>query len=245
MGSPYFYLEPLLALCSLLKLHYRNPAIFALEYSLVPTASYPTQVEQTTAGYAYALARAGHLPSRLCVAGDSAGATLVLSLLLCLANDPTRRPAFAALISPWTTLGGALTHDTASDYLGADALHAYAALYAGGPARLHDPQVSPGECVARGAWAAAAPEQGVYVTWGSEEVLAAETRAWVRRLRADGVPVVSREEPGAVHAWVIASLFLEDERERRIFGMRELAEAIARNVGGEVEKKGVAMKSRK
>lgn len=82
MGSSYFYLEFLLAWVSLLKLAgYRTPALFALEYSLVPDAIHPTQLQQTIAGYEHVYSIIGDA-SRICVGGDSAGATLILSLLL-------------------------------------------------------------------------------------------------------------------------------------------------------------------
>ena len=54
MGSSYFYLEFLMAWIDLLKdSGYKNPAIFALEYDLVPDAQFPTQLEQAMAGYDY------------------------------------------------------------------------------------------------------------------------------------------------------------------------------------------------
>jgi acetyl esterase/lipase len=82
MGSSFFYMEFLLAWVSLLKeAGYRNPALFALDYSLVPDAVFPTQLQETLAGYQYVLSIAQN-PSRICVGGDSAGATLILSFLL-------------------------------------------------------------------------------------------------------------------------------------------------------------------
>ena len=54
MGSSYFYLEFLMAWVDLLKdSGYKNPAIFALEYDLVPDAQFPTQLEQAMTGYDY------------------------------------------------------------------------------------------------------------------------------------------------------------------------------------------------
>ncbi|ROT35944.1 alpha/beta-hydrolase [Sodiomyces alkalinus F11] len=82
MGSVHFYLEILLAWHSLLaESGYQNPCIFALEYSLVPERTFPTQVQETMRGYRHVLSVAGD-PGKVVVSGDSAGGTLVLSLLL-------------------------------------------------------------------------------------------------------------------------------------------------------------------
>jgi hypothetical protein len=144
MGSSYFYLEFLLAFLSLLKSQggFQNPAIFALEYTLVPDASYPTQLHQAIAGYKYILSIT-HNPSKICVSGDSAGATLILSLLLHLGNVSIKglknianssakediRPGMAVLISPWVTLVSPKDNNTSADYLDADNLHLYARQY--------------------------------------------------------------------------------------------------------------------
>lgn len=87
MGSSYFYLEFLLSFLYLLKTEgsFRNPAIFALEYTLVPDSAYPTQLHEAIAGYKYLLAITRDA-SKICVSGDSAGGTLILSLLLHLAS---------------------------------------------------------------------------------------------------------------------------------------------------------------
>ena len=86
MGSAYFYLEFLLVTLKLLRSKFSNPAIFALDYSLAPESSFPSQVEQALAGYNYLLATKNIIPSHICIAGDSAGGTIMLSLLLRLAR---------------------------------------------------------------------------------------------------------------------------------------------------------------
>ena len=234
MGSSYFYLEPLLGLFSLLKSNpqYQRPAVFALEYSLVPDEEYPTQLCQTITGYRHVLSMVSNDASRVCVSGDSAGATLVLSLLLYIAKkghkQGTCRPGYAALLSPWVTLASEQNRDTPSDYLNAESLHLYASQYAG--ENLFDPLVSPGLCDDLGWLAAAAPAQGLYFSFGSEEVFGPEIRNLIFKLRKSGVSVSVKEEPGGIHAWVIARLFLEDSREERVRGMRELVKAITANI---------------
>ncbi|MCJ1246018.1 hypothetical protein MMC30_003222 [Trapelia coarctata] len=233
MGSTYFYLEPLLALLTLLKPHYQNPAIFALEYTLVPEASYPTQLSQTMAGYDHALSLVHNDASRICVAGDSAGATLILSLLLHLAQEPggqTRRPGYATLISPWVTLASDNNRDTPSDYLSKESLQLYGSQYAATKENLSDPLVSPGCCVYLDWWTRAAPRNGMYIAFGSEEVLGLETRNLISRLEKSGVNISVREYASGIHAWAIASLFLEETIEERIRGMKELAKMVAWNI---------------
>lgn len=147
MGSSYFYLEFLMGLCGLLRtrpqvrpsesgrpIHrFTNPAILALEYSLVPTATYPTQLYETLLGYERALQMVRGDASRIVLAGDSAGATLVLSLLLCLGEKGREhlKPGFATLISPWCELVSEGNRDTRSDYLNGESLHLYARQYVG------------------------------------------------------------------------------------------------------------------
>ncbi|MCJ1470317.1 hypothetical protein MMC07_008962 [Pseudocyphellaria aurata] len=228
MGSSYFYLEFLMAwLCLLREAGFRNPTIFALEYSLVPDAVYPTQVQQTLAGYEYVCSITKDA-SRVCVGGDSAGATLILSLLLRLAqsNNDKLRPGYAALISPWATLVSPKNRDTASDYLSANSLDLYGRQYASSAANLKDPLVSPGMCKDTHWWAKAGPVAGFCILFGSEEVFSPETRDLIALLRSSGCDVSAREEPGAIHAWPVATLFLSDTQMERQKGIRNLTKAI-------------------
>ena len=235
MGSAYFYLEPLIVLHTLLQRHYRHPAVFALDYDLVPDSVWPTQVTQVTEGYHHAVALVGGDCGRVCVSGDSAGGTLVLSLLLKLSFGRREElfdvmPGFAALLSPWVTLVSENNRNTRSDYLNAETLQLYGNQYAGSPELVCDQQVSPGCCTNKMWLKAASPQQGLYIAYGSEEVLGPEIRILVRRMRKAGVRVSVREEPGAVHAWVIASLFLAGGKAERLSGMNDVVKAIAANI---------------
>ena len=225
MGSSYFYLEFLVAWVTLLKeAGYRNPAILALEYTLVPDAAYPTQLEQTIAGYDYVRSVVED-PSRICVGGDSAGATLILTLLLHLAQQrdyEQLKPGFATLISPWTNLFSSRNQNTASDFLDVNSLHKYGRQYAGTEERLDDPLVSPGVCKDSIWWSKASPRKGFGVLYGSEELLKPELRDLIALWRKSGIAVSVREEPGAVHAWPVATLFLSDTQAERQKGLRDL-----------------------
>lgn len=240
MGSTYFYLEFLLSWLSTLKAAgYANPAVFGLDYTLVPDAHFPTQLTQMLAGYEHVLDMAGSA-SRVCVAGDSAGGTLVLSLLLHLAQPrlvakgagalpgvsrPLNKPGMAVLMSPWPSLHSPLYRDNRSDFLSADTLRVYASLYAGAEDMLADPLASPGNCRDVAWWREACPEGGVCVTYGREEVFAPEIERLVQMLRkAGGARVSVLGEEGGVHAWPVVSLFLGDAVEQRLKGLRGIVD---------------------
>lgn len=232
MGSSYFYLEFLLSWLSLLsEAGYKNPAIFALEYTLVPDASFPTQLCETIAAYRHVLSVARD-PSIVCLGGDSAGATLITSLLLYLADsrDQIGKPALALLISPWVTLDSPRHQNNTSDYLDAFTLQRYGEQYAGGRVPINDPILSPGDCMNTGWWRKASPTQGVFITYGAEEVFAPEIKEFARLLQKAGVAVKSEEEPGGIHAWPVASMFLSCSPEKRFKGLRSLVKTIRESV---------------
>lgn len=225
MGSSYFYLEFLITWVSILKgLGFSNPAIFALEYTLVPHQTYPYQLQETLAGYNYVLSIADS-PSQVVVGGDSAGGTLILSLLLYLANEsPEKKPALATLISPWTHLVSELNRNTSTDYLDVGRLHDLARQYVGSE-RVYDPLVSPGCCTDALWWEKAMPAKGMHFYYGSEEVLCESIRTLAKRL--EGIGKVNCHEDESLHAWPFAVLFLGSNREERARGLRKVSRDIA------------------
>ena len=141
MGSPWFYMEFLMAWATLLRdgtatepsnmqqswktspasgKRFRNPAVFAPDYTLVPHATFPTQLKQVLRGYEYSVSQLrdpqkdrpdssvftngsttpqngpkapqASTPLNVVLSGDSAGSTLALSLLLLLASKPSSHP---------------------------------------------------------------------------------------------------------------------------------------------------------
>lgn len=251
MGSPYFYLEFLLAFLSLLKSRssFRNPAMLALEYTLVPDSSYPVQLHQAIAGYKYLLSIT-HDPTRIVFSGDSAGGAIILSLLLLLhigKNSPNKKqlsngvqptlgvPGMAVLVSPWVTLLSQKDKNTPSDYLDTTNLHHYARQYAGSKISPHDPLISPGKCRDITWWRNASPSNGFFITYGSEEVFAPEIRDLIVLLEKDGIDVEAQEEYGGIHAWPVASLFLCSTRAERLKGLEAMVEQISRRMGGSMK----------
>lgn len=232
MGSSYFYLEFLIAWLTCLKDRgYRNPACFALEYTLVPDAKWPTQFDQTRAAYRFLKESFGpNGTSKICVSGDSAGATLILSMLLHpgpLTQEPEfekmDRPALAVLLSPWTHMVSELNQNTSSDYLDRDSLHLYASQYAGQLTRT-DNVVSPG--LSTGKWNKASPLDGYRIAYGAEEVFAPGIEEMIEQMRKDGAYVKSYAEPAGIHAWPVVNLFLGESREERLKGLQKMTDYI-------------------
>lgn len=233
MGSAFFYLEFLIVWVSLLKdAGYHNPALFALEYTLVPEAIYPTQVQQALAGYKYVLSIAPD-PSRVCVSGDSAGATLILSLLLCLSDYSSLKksiPGLAVIISPWAAIVSPKNQNTRSDYLNAESLLLYGRQYVGKRASADDPVVSPGRCKDLNWWRRASPTAGWFFIYGAEEVFAPETEDLVATLKKADLTVTQHEEKGWVHAWPVVKLFLCNRQDERLSGLKSILQVTTERI---------------
>ncbi|QIX00067.1 hypothetical protein AMS68_005584 [Peltaster fructicola] len=229
MGSPYFYMEFLMAWIALLKeAGHPNPAVLAIDYTLVPGATYPTQVQEMLDGYKHALSLVPD-SSRIVVSGDSAGGTLVLSLLLTLtmtSDGRKSKPALAVLISPWTTLVSDNNRNTPSDYLDANTLKKYGQQYIGKLAQSGDARVSPGNCKDLALWKRAAPTEGMYFIYGQEEFFGPEIRDMISVLKKADILIDSYEESHWIHAWPVVKLFLCNEASDRLGGLRRMVKAI-------------------
>lgn len=255
MGSSYFYLEFLMVWHHLLvEAGFENPAIFALEYTLVPDDVYPKQVLEALQGYKHVL-EAVKDASRVCVAGDSAGGCLILSLLLELgaqAGNQARKgvwpdiqgglsdpappllpvPRMATLISPWVTLLSSSHYASKSDYLDRRTLWTYAHQYAG-ETMIQQQPASPGNCVDDKLWKAASPERGYFVIFGEEEVFAPDIENFLKLQARNGIEVEGQKFDGGIHAWPVASIFLSSTEEKRLQGLRAVVGEIRkRSIGG-------------
>lgn len=224
MGSAYFYFEFLIAWLSILEYSgFRNPAIFALEYTLAPDAVFPSQVVEAIAGYQYCVNMVGD-STKVCVAGDSAGATLILSLLLDLHNKSNPKiglPRCAILISPWVTLISDDKYRSESDYLDKDVLHRYAYLYVGN-AKPDEPIQSPGNCADITIWSKICPHNGWLLIYGSEEVLEPEIKQFAKLLRRADVDVKIEELSGLIHAWPIVVYYLGKDKQQQLSPLRRI-----------------------
>lgn len=119
-GGGYFFCSPRThrSITIGLAVHARA-RVFALDYRLAPEHPFPAAVLDALAGYRGLLAQRV-APSRIVVAGDSAGGGLSLALLVALRDAGDPLPAGAILYSPWTDLaatGASLVENDASDVM--------------------------------------------------------------------------------------------------------------------------------
>jgi len=77
----------------------------SVDYRLAPEHPFPAAVDDSTAAYRW-LVDTGIEPSRIVVAGDSAGGGLTVATLLALREQGVPLPAAGICISPWIDLEG-------------------------------------------------------------------------------------------------------------------------------------------
>jgi monoterpene epsilon-lactone hydrolase len=79
--------------------------VLGLDYRLAPEHPFPAAVDDAVSGYRFLLDQ-GLRPSRIAVAGDSAGGALTLATLVAARDAGLALPAAAVCMSPWVDLEG-------------------------------------------------------------------------------------------------------------------------------------------
>jgi acetyl esterase/lipase len=181
--------------------------LFALNYRLAPEHPFPAALDDALAAYR-ALIVAGLSPSRIVVAGDSAGGGLALALLLALRDAAETLPAAAVLFSPWTDLavtGNSIVSNNAADalffgsWVGAAARH-----YLADTPATH-PLVSP-------VYADLAGLPPLLIQVSDSEVLLDDSRRVIENATRAGVAATLQIWPGLPHGWQIFAPILPEAR---------------------------------
>lgn len=182
--------------------------VFAPDYRLAPENPFPAAVDDAVAFYR-GLLRAGYLPERIVVAGESAGGGLTLSLMLALRSAGVPLPAAAALFSPWTDLaatGDSIRTTTARCAMFHGAGVAFSARYYLGVTDPRHPLASP-------LYADLAGLPPLFIHVGEDEVLLDDSTRLAERARAAGVPVDLKIWPVVPHAWQLAPHLIPEARQ--------------------------------
>lgn len=197
----------------------------AIDYRLAPEHPFPAAVEDATAAYRWLLEQ-GFAPSRLAIAGDSAGGGLTVATLVNARDQGLPMPAAAVLLSPWVDLeglGASMTERAALDpIVQREPLLEMAALYLGGAAP-RTPLAAPLYADLRGL-----PPMLIQV--GTWETLYDDAVRLAERAHEAGVEVALEPWEEMIHVWQLFAAAPEArEASERIGGfLRERLAAAAR-----------------
>jgi acetyl esterase/lipase len=171
-------------------------SVFAADYQLAPEHPFPAAVEDGLAAYK-GLLDPGIDPSKVAIAGDSAGGGLTLATLLAARDKGLAMPACAVAISPWADLsqGGEAyrTRVKRDPMITKDGLDNMAAAYLGG-AGATTPLASPAFADFKGL-------PPLLIQVGTEEALHSDAEAVKARAEAAGVDVSFESWAGMIHVW--------------------------------------------
>jgi acetyl esterase/lipase len=206
-------------------------SIFALDYHLAPEHVYPTQLNEARAAYGYLLQEMEISPSKVVIAGDSAGGHLALSLLVDIqqrqqqpANQRPAHPALTkpeglVLISPWLSLHHAREPSINNDVLTAPFLLTTAKNFLG-PNTATAPTSPFLEFLNSQPptdWDSVLPSW-TWVSAGTNEIMFTDIASWTHRLERD--PRLGRGRvgyrwgEGEVHVWQWLATIDEGARTR-------------------------------
>lgn len=170
--------------------------VLLVDYRLAPEHPFPAALDDAVDAWRW-LRQHRVAPSRIVIAGDSAGGGLTLATALRLRELDEPKPAALVMFSPWTDLtfsGESLVTRAAADPALMQAqLVPHAAAYAA-KAGVDNPLVSPVLGDFRGL-----PPMLIQV--GDREILLSDAQRVAARARATGVSVDFAVWPGMWHVW--------------------------------------------
>jgi Esterase/lipase len=172
--------------------------LFSVDYRLAPEQAFPAQAEDALAAYRYLLSH-GNLPHRIIPVGISAGATLVLDLLLMLRDQHLPMPPAAVCMSPIVDMkfgGESVVANQNTDWMTPARLAALREAYLGGHAPPDDPLASPVNAQLSGL-------PPLYLQTGTGELLYDDISAFAKKIKWAGVPVRFEIWEGMFHYWQI------------------------------------------
>lgn len=186
--------------------------VISVDYRLAPETPFPGAAEDAIAAFRWVVAHADALdvdPTRVAVGGDSAGGNLAAVVSNETRGDPIP-PCFQWLIYPNVDLaaeGGSIDEFTDGYFLTRSAMDWYKDFYAPDPASRLNPLCSP---LRADSLAGVAP---ALVTTAGFDPLKDEGRAYVEKLKADGVPVEYIDYPGMIHGYLRALALVDVARQ--------------------------------
>lgn len=180
----------------------------SLNYSLAPEYPFPKAVNETVAAYEWLLAQ-GYEPNNIAIAGDSAGGTLVLSLLQRLKLDKRPFPACSIVMSPATDAmfrSKSMEANRNKDfYIKPENLEYFVDVYFG-KTKHDDPVASPLYCDYNGL-----PPLLIHVD--KDEVMHDDSSRLAEKARKAGVEVELYEAEGLFHVWHVFNRYMPEAKQ--------------------------------
>jgi monoterpene epsilon-lactone hydrolase len=190
-----------------------------IDYRLAPEHPFPAALQDAAAAYEWLIAKPTR-PSRLILAGDSAGGGLVLSLLLDLRDRRRPLPAMGVCLSPATDLtmsGASMRTNAAADLvLETRKIRQSVEIYLRGT-DPHNPLASP-------MFAELGGLPPLLLQVGSDEMLLSDSSEFAGRAEAAGVKVSLQVWPHMQHVWHLAASFVPEGRQ----AIRDIAQYVER-----------------
>jgi len=168
----------------------------SVDYRLAPEHPYPAGVQDGLAAYT-GLLDSGVNPSRVLVAGDSAGGGLAVATLLAARDQGLPQPAAVAVFSPWADITRSGASMRTKD--GADPLFSYDAL--GWYADCYVPVGDPSVPLASPVFATLTGLPPLLIQVGSREVLLDDAVRLAANAGRDDVEVTLQVAPGGTHVF--------------------------------------------
>jgi len=176
-----------------------------LEYRLAPEHPFPAAVDDAVAAYRWLLSQ-NLKPSRIVVAGDSAGGGLALATLVALRDAKLPSPAVGVCLSPWTDMegiGGSMTTKAKEDpIVQREMLLGMAKLYLG-QQDSRTPLAAPLYADLRGL-------PPLLIQVGSAETLLDDSTRVTERAKAVGVKVDLEVWDQMIHVWQLFAPILPE-----------------------------------
>jgi epsilon-lactone hydrolase len=183
----------------------RGFRVFAPAYRLAPEHPFPAAIDDVVAAWR---ALRKEIDGPIVIAGDSAGGTLCLALMISLRDCREDLPAAAALFSPATDFAGtgASLHENGrrDPMFRPEILERFRSAYLGG-ADPTNPLVSP-------LYADLTGLPPLFIEVGQSEVLRDDGVRLAERARSAGVQAQVKVWPVVPHVWQMADTFIPEAR---------------------------------
>lgn len=195
--------------------------VLAIDYRLAPEHPFPAALDDSMTAFNWLISQ-GNDPSKIVIAGDSAGGGLAISTLVSLRDQGQALPACAVCLSPWVDLSSVHEKDRKVDdpILNAEILSMYARYYIG-ECNPINPLISPIIADLRGL-------PPILIHAGTNEILLNQIKEFSEKAREANVELTLETWPGLFHVFQITPFLPESN-----LSLSKIAEFIAQKIDKE------------